>query len=621
VSNATSNALVATVNEQELAELQELIATLDVEPSLDAQRITVVYPLQYADPGSLNAVVLNMFRWDRRGQASPSEQVTSAVEWGGRALIVTANQKNHEIVKKMIEQADVESAVAKETFVYQLNVANAESVARTLQEALRGRRRTGRGEEPVQVTADATTNSLIIYASNAEMEELKALIEPLDVEPDLQRGQQVRTFVLKNADPWVAQDAITKLFRAGGRNQADQVSAVADFTTNSVIVSGSSANMKRVEAFITELETAEGSKQEVHVINLENAEADSVSRTLNDIFVRSQQRRGGGAPPISISPLQGSKAVLVKCNAEDYAEIAQVVTDLDTEETVGGEVRVITMNYVDATEMQRAMEETLRKSGGRGRGELIGDVRISALAQSNAVVISGTKDKVERLEQQVRELDKAGETGSLPHVIQLEHAKVAQVLPTLQEMFTENRGGRSRGQTPPVITANDMLNQLIVRASPADFTAIEAVITQLDTEEAGGKPNFRIIQVAQGVNVNDLAEQIETAINEGQEKQYARSGSRGGRGDIPSIIVTPDTRTNSLVVSGSWGLFDEAEELANMMEEIGPPGGVGMRIITLGSTPANEVVDLIEELRGDSSGGKSRSSRGRSSRGGSRRGR
>jgi type II secretory pathway component GspD/PulD (secretin) len=278
------------------------------------------------------------------------------------------------------------------------------------------------------------------------------------------------------------------------------------------------------------------------------------------------------------------------------------------------------MNYVDATEMQRAMEATLRKSGGRGRGELIGDVRISALAQSNAVVISGTKDKVERLEQQVRELDKAGETGSLPRVITLKHAKVAQVLPMLQEMFTESRG-RSRGQTPPVITGNDMLNQVIVRASPADYTAIEAVISQQDTEEAGDKPNFRIIQVAQGVNVNDLAEQIETAINEGQEKQYSRSGGRGGRGDVPSIIVTPDTRTNSLVVSGSWGLFDEAEELANMMEEIGPPGGVGMRIITLGSTPANEVVDLIEELRGDSSSGKSRSSRGRSSRGSSRRGR
>jgi type II secretory pathway component GspD/PulD (secretin) len=442
------------------------------------------------------------------------------------------------------------------------------------------------------------------------MEELETLIKPLDVEPDLQRGQQVKTFALKNADPFVVQDAITKLYRPSGRGGSDQVSAVADYSRNAVIVSASFANMKRIEAFIAEAEAAEGMQQEVHVINLENAEAEAVSRTLTEIFVRAAQQRGGGVPPVSISAVQGSRAILVKCNAEDFAKIDAIVADLDREDTMTGEeVRVVTLLYSDATEMQNSLKESLAPPGGAGgrAARLAGNVRISVLTQGNALVISGSKSEVDRLEARVAELDEASKVGSGgPQMIALKHARVGQILPTVQELFAEQRGGGGRRtQAPPLITGDEITNSLIVRASPTDLAAIQAVVEQLDTEEAGKREDVRLIQVSAGINVTDLAEKLEESIN---KSASARSG-KGRGGQAPSITVMPDTRTTSLIVSGDRTLFDETERVAQALMSMGPSGGKSTAIIQIDNVAGDDIERLILQLKGEDTSGKSRPSR------------
>lgn len=390
-----------------------------------------------------------------------------------------------------------------------------------------------------------------------------------------------------------------------------------EYGVRSVIVSASPENMKRVEELIENLDTEEGQQHEVHVINLNNADAESVSRTLTDIFIRSAPRRQGQqAQPITVAALQGSKAVLVKCGAEDFAEIQEVVAELDREDTmVGEEVRVVSLLYSDASEMQTAVQEWLKKPGGRGgRGaDLAGDVRISVLSQSNALVISGDKEEVDRLEAKIAELDVAGEKGSVPQIIRLTHASVGQVLPTIQDMFAEQRGGGRRGQQPAVIMGNEAGNFLIVRASPTDFASIQAVVEQLDTEEQAAGTNFRLIQVATGINVTDLAEKVEQAINEGAR---ARAGKGRGR-EGANITITPDTRTSSLIVSGDQSLFDETEELAHALVAMGP-SGKAVKILSLGKIPADEIERLIAQLKGEESSTKTRSRRGTSRSGSSR---
>ncbi|RME39333.1 MAG: hypothetical protein D6788_05675, partial [Planctomycetota bacterium] len=622
IPDPKSNIVVANVNDQELKDIEELLKVIDQEPPLEATRTTEVYPLKYADPGALNGVVLNMFRWDRRSQPSPSEQVTSAVEWATQSLVVTASPKNHAIIKKLIEKVDVESTMVKETHVYKVQHADAEELARALQGVYRGRRSTRRGDQPVQITPDPATNTLLITANKLEMDELNHLIESLDVEPDLERGRQIKRIPLEYADPYAVREAIAQLFRGRGRGPNDQVTVVADGGSRSVVVSASAVNLKRIEDLIAQLDTEEGGEREVHVVQLRNADPASVARTLNELFVRSVPRRGNQAPPITISALQGSKAVLVKAGAGDFADIAETIKALDREETMlGEEVRVVTLEYADATEVHKAMQEYLRKPSGRGgRGaDLAGDMRLSVLGQSNAIVVSGDKESVERIATLIRQLDQEGEEGSVPQILVLKHADVSQIVPTLEEMFADAPRGRGRrNKQPPVFSSNEAMNAIIVRADRTDLAAIRGIVEQLDTEEAAAGETFRVIPVASGVNVTDLAEKVEESVNNGARAAASRGGGRRGRrgGNVPSITITPDTRTSSLIVSGDASLFDQAEALATKLVEMGP-SGKAIRIISLGNAPAEEVERLIATLKGEGSASSRRRPRAR--RGGSRR--
>ena len=625
-SNPRANSVLVRGSAEDIADVKDMIIALDVEPRGDTERATKPYPLKFADPGSMNSVILNMFRWDRRTPVSPSEQVTSAVDWGTRSVIVTASDKNHGVITEMVKLVDVEATTVKEMYIRTLEFASSEDVARSLSNLYRGRRSTGRGEQPVQITADTATNSLMILANVEERAELEKLIVELDVKPELAKQRVIKSIPLVYGNPWTVRDAINSLFHTS-RNPRDQVSAVPEAGSNSVIVSASPENMERVEELIKQMDDAGNQENDVRVISIENAEASGVARALNEIYVRSAPRSRGGEQPITISELQGSRAILVKANETDMARILETVKALDTDEAaVGGEIRVVTLTNSSAEEVLAVLETSLAKPGTRrgrgGGGELAGDVRLSTLAQSNSLVISGDLEEVERLETLARQIDAEGKELNEPKLLKLQYANATVIMAALEEMFTSS-GSRGRGRSgsssiPPVFALDENQNAIMVKASASDLSAIESAVVLMDTPEAGEKDLLRIIPVPMGINVTDLADKLENSFNESANARGGGSSSRGRRssGSRESISIIADTRTHSLIVSGSATLFDEVEKTVAKLAAAGPPsGGRATRVIRPSNMSADEVRELIEYLKdeGDSSSS-SRGSSGRSGR-------
>ena len=610
--------IIVQATEKNMEFIKARVAELDREDIAASSATKMkIYPVKYADP---NAVVNIINNWSRAQAKSGGRErkvaardvVNAVAEPATQSVVVTASESNHMIIAELIDGLDVASEFQKETHVYKLMHADAEELSRSLQTVYRASPSRRRGDQPVQIAPDTATNSLLITATQTEMEDLTKLIESLDVAPDLERGNQIKTILLTYGDPYSVVDSITQLFRGRGRRPNEQVVAVADGGSRSVIVSASATNMARVEGLIAQLDTEEGGHQAVHVVQLDNADPASVARTLTEIYIRSMSRgRGNQAPPISVSALQGSKAILVKAGAEDFADIAATIAELDREDAVlNEEVRVVSLLYADASEVHTAVTEYLRKPGGTGRGnELAGGMRLSVLSQSNAIVVSGEKDAVENIEQLVKQLDMADEEGSVPQILSLTHADVSQIIPTLEQMFADSRGGR-RGKQSPIFSANNALNAIIVKADRTDLAAIRGIVEQLDTEEAAAAPSFHLISIASGINVTDLAIKVEDAVN-----NSARPVGGGSRGGVARITITPDTRTSSLIVSGDASLFDDAEELATMLVAMGPTSK-SIRIIPLGNARGDDVRRLIETLRGEGSG-RSGGVRRSGSRGGS----
>ncbi len=592
--------LFVIADDETFKEVEALAKLLDDKPGGIGVEFRI-YPLQYASAKAVHAQMTKLLKdyLGRLGQdANKIEAFSVEPDEVSNSLIVLGGPTVFGFLEENIRKVDTPGM--KVTMPASLIVPMTNTVATEVAaniKAIYAAKEQPLGMTPPQVEANPATNALIVRGTQAQIEEIKRdIIDPLEAQVLKDRMGQHHTFKLKFADPGGVTDAITKLFRTDSRQARDQVLAVTEYTSNSVIVSASPENLKRVEALIAEIDNAETSQQDVHVVEIKHADAQSVAQTLTEIFVRAGTKQvGNQAPPITISAMSGSRALLIKCKAEDFARIMETIKELDTEDVgTGGEVRVVTLLYGDANEIGQALEKYLTNTGGTGRGpRLMGDARISVMAQSNSIMISAAKEEVERLIEIAKGMDIAGEKGSVPQIIPLKYANVGLILPSVQEIFSETRGGGGRRNQPaPIIVADESSNALIVRASPTDLTAIQGIVAQLDTVEKQDKTPFVIIKVATGINVTDLAEQVETTLNETAQAQ-AGTG-RGVR--VPSVTITPNLRTNSLLVSGSSAMFGQAEALVRKLEEMGPAGDRVTAIVPLKRTKVDEVQKLIDQL-------------------------
>jgi len=465
------------------------------------------------------------------------------------------------------------------------------------------------------IEANRSINALVVRATQSQIDEMRqSVIEPLEKQGgEPSQVTPIKTFVLRFADPGSVADAIGKLFRATAANPRDQVTATADYGSNSVIVAAAPQNIKRIEDLLSQIDTEVSSGQGVHVLEIKHADPQAVAQTLNEVYVRGAQRPGAGAQQagITIAAVQGSQAVVVRAKADDLERIRETISHLDTPEVAsGGEVKVITLLYADAGEVTTAMQEYLRKSGGGRGGELMGDVRLSALTQANGVMVAGAREEVDRLEAIIHTMDVAGEKGSVPQIIPLQYANASLLMTTFQDLFSgPGAGGGGRNSFPPVITSDPTGKLLIVRAAPTDMAAIEQMVVKLDTEDKAGQEALKIVQVKAGINVEDLAEKVETSINESAK---ARASIVRGA-PVPSILAIPDARTSTITIAGSPSLFADAEKMIKTMEGLGPPGGVGTRVIKISQTKKEEIQALIDQLT-QSAGGDRRSRRSSGSR-------
>ncbi|MHC4065358.1 MAG: secretin N-terminal domain-containing protein, partial [Planctomycetota bacterium] len=618
----TLNSLIVSGTQKDYDSILPLIQELDVPPSAEKELRMLVYPMRYADPSGIVGAINNAFR--TMGRRSPADQVNATIDWGTQSVIVSASPANHEKVRALIESVDVESTLSRQLHTVKLENADAESVARTLQEVFRSSRRgTRRGEQPVSVTPDLGTNSLLITASAKEMEDLAPLIASLDVKPEFERDRIFKSFKLTFAESWGVKQMIDETFRVrGGRsaNPRDMVTCMAEWGSNSLIVTASPEKMEQVDDLIAEVDQQGAGQREVHVVTIKHADPAAVNQALNEIFVRGARGRRGGET-ISISNPRGADTLLIKANETEFAEILAAVEALDVSEVELDQIQIVPLKHVDAADAVEVLQEYLRKPGGRGgrSAELAGDMRISAASSTNALVISGDLEEIEHLTGIIAKIDVEIEDDMrAPKIIKLQYASALEIEQSLTSLFNEGgrggrgRGGRGRGGSmleAPTIVADEGTNALIVRASAVDFKRIEELVASLDVEDAAsGTPKVITLEY---VRASDLEESLTVIFSEqrGSRGGRGRRGRSGGTGAGPVIVA--DDGTNSLIVRASAVDFARIGELVARLDTEDAAPEVP-RIIKLEHAQASEIEASLTALFTEPRGGR----RGRGARGG-----
>lgn len=209
VAYAPSNTLIITDSAANIERLLKIIRELDIPSGLDSLE---VIPLQYAGADEVaqvaTQVLSQVIASPRRGRSAAAPQagapqLSKVIPFARtNALVVMATLEDLETVRRLV--ADLDSKPSRERSninVYYLENADAETLAKTLNEILTGIKAQTQGRtpgrpaqaaatpnpaaplstEPVSITADKPTNSVIINATPEDFNTIKGIIGQLDI--------------------------------------------------------------------------------------------------------------------------------------------------------------------------------------------------------------------------------------------------------------------------------------------------------------------------------------------------------------------------------------------------------------------------------------------------------
>lgn len=194
----------------------------------------------------------------------------------------------------------------------------------------------------VKIVADKDTNSLLVSASQDNIDLIRDLIEQLDTE--ITNLPETRVFTLEHADAVAVADELNDVFESstsrtsnqsfgfgfgrggfrgsqqnrpaqstseGGILGLPEINVVADERTNSIIVTTTSQQMGSISQLVTQLDKDVSEYEETtRVFQLENAEADNLSQVLNELFETTafERRRGRASGTSSRGGVLGTAA-------------------------------------------------------------------------------------------------------------------------------------------------------------------------------------------------------------------------------------------------------------------------------------------------------------------------
>ena len=643
-----SNSLMLIGTPQELAEMEQIIRTIDVEvPATDSfsRAEVLVVDLVNTKAEDLARTLTDLVAADQASGASGG----GGAAGGGR-------------------NASSGSRSSSGSLVRQLMLA------------------TGDGRElppldldrPIKILPEKIKNSLIIASTaknNAALKEIVGLFDSLPKTADV----DVKSFALKHAASKKVAETLDKVFkdaqdkvlarptektRAAGElppvppNLAGmglpyQVAIAEDSRSNSVFVVGRRDAVLLAAGIINELDKP-GAELGVgyHVLALKSLEAAALESKLRELLDKRSTAIGGDDNKARDNAVlmvdTRSNSLVVVATDETWGMIEQIATQLDSANSYRSvDTRYRRLKYADSAKLGSLLQQVFDKkkdasgsSGGGGGGSSGGSTgqrdALFALAdtRSNSIVLTGTRDYLEEAERMIEDLDQ-----EFPSTIQFKvrpmvlnsASNVASLLSDMISQSGSSGGGGGGGSSsssgsvqgsPIKIKADNYSNTLLIAASQEDMNRLDRWIDRLDVKPETGRI-IRIVPLLRG-KAEDIATSAQELFARAGSSGGSSSGGGGGGGGGQDTTISHDKTTNSVIVVGPPAVVNDVVSYLNELNSTIAGGSSLVRIFKLNQASAEDAGNLLRSIlegRGgtvsstSSTGGGSRS--GGSSSGGS----
>jgi general secretion pathway protein D len=572
-----NNAVTVVAPEPTLPGWQKLIAMLDKTPTR-ADAITQMMRLENAEPAPIQKALRLLKQLEERPsetetvlaapagnafrnavfqqEATPGQIEGGADDQGGAeeggagvigdtqiqfvpelgTIIIRGAKRDVERVMEVIRQIEKQSEITKpEVEVVDLNHADANAVASLLEQLYEDVLSARQGE--VSITSLDSPNALLLIGRAEAIAGLKELIEKID--QPVAESSRLRVFRLQNASALDAEQTIRDFFtdRPGTGDDlrpgvGPRVRVLADYRTNSLIISASPRDMIEVTRLINDLDVQKISAQnQIKVFQLNNASAEDLapviqsaingdeaandnlttpSTTLSIVSVDAENNQlldSGILAGAQVTADTNGNALVVRAPAGSMALIGELIRQLDRAPGIDSLVKVFAVTNGDALQLTTALTTLFGDEAGTA-GTQVGaanlpagtasasslvPLRFSTDQRTNSIIASGSAEDLEVVESILLRLDSEGFAERITEVIWLRHQAAADVATALQtyvqqrtqtvntiQQFQQGLGPYDLPDRDLIVVAEPVSNSILLSVSPRLYEDVRRLIDKLD---------------------------------------------------------------------------------------------------------------------------------------------
>jgi len=490
-----SNQVIVTDYNENLALAAELILALDSDKPQDVS--VRVIPLKHVSAQDLMKEVGPLYQ--KMSNKGAKETIEIAANERSNSLLILASEANFKGISAVVAMLDTEEAQEKVLRAFTLKNAEAQDVAKQLQDLnsdqdsssrypfffYGGDSRGGaKNTKKMTVVADRRRNTVIVQASPAAMEGIVKIVEALD-EPITDNNLTPRIYPLKYVSAGDLEDILNELFLKK-QNQRTYWNYYEDYRDTSsvdrdvgrlygkvritsephsnslILTSNSEENMAAVEAVIKQLDVPSEAGDSTLRIGLKFAKATTVANNINILFAK------GGSPPIRPVAPQGQPNQQQQQQQQTQNSIVQSDFELGQDAREEGYYPWL-----------GGQPDNPRTQDGRGASrpvsDLVGRVRAVPDQRSNSLLVQANVHFFPQVLKLIEELD-------APTAQVLIEARIVEV----STDFLDKLGVRWSPDGQRTFTGDDFDNSVIIGAKndylkPYGATVGEALSKALTT--------------------------------------------------------------------------------------------------------------------------------------------
>ena len=310
------------------------------------------------------------------------------------------------------------------------------------------------------------------------------------------------------------------------------------------------------------------------VIPIKNVDAVKLRQDLTPLIGNDADLTANG----------GSNAIVITDTSANIRRVVEIISTLDRHDTATSEIRIIRLRNASAAAAAKLVLSIFHveeprpqpnqplppqregKIPGSGVDQALHGAKITAAAdeRTNSVVVAGPMETVKLIENMLHELDSNDVAVSTIKSFHLKASNADQVAKLITSIFHEDQTGQVKGtggdqslRAHVTAASEDRTNTVIVTAPGTVMTVIEGIITDLESNPAG-ESEIKSYHLKYA-DANSVVKVLTSVFEQGDV-----SGPR--RRFRERMTITPDSRTNTVIVTASPGALEKVEEIVNELD-------------------------------------------------------